>query len=117
MYCLSRFFLLYCFRVKGKTRFLYKTTGAVLAPFDSWLILRGIKTLGVRMERAQENAMAIAEWLKGQKIVTDVIYPGLPEHPGHADYLSGDPDPRRCAERCPGEERDYGEHFEDVGGD
>ena len=66
-----------------RLRFLYKTTGAVLPPFDSWLILRGIKTLGVRMERAQENAMAIAEWLKGQKMVTDVIYPGLAEHPGY----------------------------------
>ena len=66
-----------------RLRFLYKTTGAVLSPFDSWLILRGIKTLGVRMERAQENAMAVAEWLKGQKMVTDVIYPGLPEHPGY----------------------------------
>lgn len=66
-----------------RLRFLYKTTGAVLSPFDSWLILRGIKTLGVRMERAQENTMAVAEWLKGQKMVTDVIYPGLPEHPGY----------------------------------
>ena len=66
-----------------RLRFLYKTTGAVLSPFDSWLILRGIKTLGVRMERAQENAMAVAEWLKGQKMVTDVIYPGLVEHPGY----------------------------------
>ena len=66
--------------ISERLRFFYKTTGAVLAPFDSWLILRGIKTLGVRMERAQENAMAIAEWLKGQKIVTDVIYPGLQEN-------------------------------------
>lgn len=66
-----------------RLRFLYKTTGAVLSPFDSWLILRGIKTLGVRMERAQENALAIVEWLKGQPGVTDVIYPGLAEHPGY----------------------------------
>lgn len=64
-----------------RLRFLYKTTGAVLSPFDSWLILRGIKTLGIRMERAQENAMAIVEWLKKQHEVTDVIYPGLAEHP------------------------------------
>lgn len=69
--------------ISERLRFLYKTTGAVLAPFDSWLILRGIKTLGVRMERAQENAIAIAEWLKGQPGVTDVIYPGLAEHPGY----------------------------------
>lgn len=69
--------------ISERLRFLYKTTGAVLSPFDSWLILRGIKTLGVRMERAQENAIAIAEWLKGQPGVTDVIYPGLAEHPGY----------------------------------
>ena len=70
-------------QISERLRFLYKTTGAVLSPFDSWLILRGIKTLGVRMERAQENAIAIAEWLKGQPGVTDVIYPGLAEHPGY----------------------------------
>ena len=69
--------------VKEQLRFFYKTTGAALAPFDSWLILRGIKTLAVRMERAQENAMAVAEWLKGQSCVTKVLYPGLPEHPGY----------------------------------
>ena len=66
-----------------KFRFLIKTTGAGLAPLDSWLLLRGIKTLGVRMDRAQENAIAIAHWLKKQKAVTKVIYPGLPEHPGY----------------------------------
>lgn len=69
--------------ISERLRFLYKTTGAVLSPFDSWLILRGIKTLGVRMERAQENAVAIAKWLKGKSGVTDVIYPGLAEHPGY----------------------------------
>lgn len=66
-----------------KFRFLIKTTGSGLAPLDSWLILRGIKTLGIRMEKAQENAIAIANWLKKQKVVTKVIYPGLPEHPGY----------------------------------
>ena len=69
--------------ISEKLRFLIKTTGAGLAPFDSWLILRGIKTLGIRMERAQKNAFQIAEWLKNQNAVTKVIYPGLPEHPGH----------------------------------
>ena len=69
--------------ISEKLRFLIKTTGAGLAPFDSWLILRGIKTLGIRMEKAQKNAMEIAEWLKKQKAVTKVIYPGLPEHPGY----------------------------------
>lgn len=66
-----------------KFRFLIKTTGSGLAPFDSWLILRGIKTLGIRLEKAQKNAMAIADWLKNQSAVTKVIYPGLPEHPGY----------------------------------
>ena len=69
--------------ISEKFRFLIKTTGAGLAPLDSWLLLRGIKTLGVRMDRAQENAIAIAQWLKKQKAVTKVIYPGLPEHPGY----------------------------------
>lgn len=69
--------------IREKLRFLIKTTGAGLAPFDCWLILRGIKTLGIRMERAQKNALEIAKWLKQQRAVTRVIYPGLPEHPGH----------------------------------
>lgn len=69
--------------LRDRLRFLSKTTGAVLAPLDSWLILRGIKTLGIRMERAQENAKRIADWLQGQACVTEVIYPGLPGHPGY----------------------------------
>ena len=69
--------------IQEKLRFLIKTTGAGLSPFDSWLTLRGIKTLSVRMERAQENAEKIVDWLKNQNCVTDVIYPGLPEHPGY----------------------------------
>lgn len=69
--------------LKEKLRFLIKTTGSGLPPFDSWLVLRGIKTLAVRMEKAQENAAKIVEWLKTQKCVTKVIYPGLSEHPGH----------------------------------
>ncbi|MCI5828045.1 MAG: PLP-dependent aspartate aminotransferase family protein [Lachnospiraceae bacterium] len=69
--------------ISERFRFLIKTTGAGLAPFDSWLILRGIKTLGIRMERAQKNAFRIAEWLACQEAVTRVIYPGLPEHPGY----------------------------------
>lgn len=69
--------------ISEKFRFLIKTTGAGLAPLDSWLILRGIKTLGIRMQRAQENAIEIANWLKEQSVVIKVIYPGLPEHPGY----------------------------------
>ena len=59
------------------------TMGATLSPFDSWLMIRGIKTLAVRMERAQENAIAIAAWLKKQPKVRKVYYVGLPEHPGY----------------------------------
>ena len=65
---------------------LYKisyTMGSTLAPFDSWLMLRGIKTLAVRMERAQENALAIAAFLKNHPKVTKVHYVGLPDHPGY----------------------------------
>ena len=69
--------------IQEKLRFLIKTTGAGLAPFDCWLVLRGMKTLGIRMERSQENAEQIAAWLQKQKAVTKVIYPGLPDHPGH----------------------------------
>ncbi|MBR1670983.1 MAG: PLP-dependent transferase [Butyrivibrio sp.] len=66
-----------------KLRFIYKTTGAGLSPFDSWLILRGIRTLSVRMERAQQNAIALSEYLRSNKYVTKVLYPGLKDHPGY----------------------------------
>ncbi len=69
--------------IQERLRYLIKTTGAGLSPFDSWLILRGIKTLALRMEKAQQNALKIAYWLKEQPAVTKVLYPGLPEHPGH----------------------------------
>ncbi|MBQ5999297.1 MAG: PLP-dependent transferase [Treponema sp.] len=69
--------------IQERLRFLIKTTGAGLAPFDSWLVLRGIKTLAVRMEKAQENAKKIADYLKTNKNVESVIYPRLTEHPGH----------------------------------
>ena len=69
--------------IAEKLRFLIKTTGSGLAPFDSWLLIRGIKTLGIRMERAASNAIRIAEFLKTRKEVTKVFYPGLPEHPGY----------------------------------
>ena len=66
-------------------RVLYvsKTTGANLAPFDSWLLLRGIKTLGIRMDRQQANAAILGQWLKANPKVKKVYYPGFPEHPGH----------------------------------
>lgn len=69
--------------LSDKLRFIYKTTGAGLAPFDCWLLLRGIQTLAVRMDRAQENAQKLAEWLSEQTEVTKVLYPGLKGHPGY----------------------------------
>ncbi|MFE3597958.1 cystathionine gamma-synthase [Streptomyces sp. NPDC059096] len=57
--------------------------GAVAGPFDAWLVLRGIKTLAVRMDRHCENAERIAEMLAGHPRVSQVLYPGLPDHPGH----------------------------------
>ncbi|WP_338699938.1 cystathionine gamma-synthase [Streptomyces sp. Q6] len=57
--------------------------GAVAGPFDSWLVLRGIKTLPVRMDRHSENATRVADMLTRHPRVTEVLYPGLPEHPGH----------------------------------
>lgn len=66
-----------------RLRYIFKTTGAGLSPFDSWLILRGIRTLGVRLERAQENALKLAKYLSSCKHVTKVFYPGLEDHPGY----------------------------------
>ncbi|MFN8195932.1 MAG: cystathionine gamma-synthase [Nocardioidaceae bacterium] len=57
--------------------------GAVAGPFDAWLVLRGLKTLGVRMDRHCDNAEKAVEFLTGHPAVTQVFYPGLPEHPGH----------------------------------
>ena len=82
--------------ISEKLRFLIKTTGSGLAPFDSWLILRGIKTLGIRMEQAQKNAFKIVEWLKTKSAVTRVIYPGLPEHPGYEIMKSRPEDLAPC---------------------
>jgi cystathionine gamma-synthase len=64
--------------------FLQKSLGAVPGPFDSWLVLRGIKTLAVRMRQHCENAMAVALWLERHGSVERVLYPGLPSHPNHA---------------------------------
>ncbi len=63
--------------ISEKLRFIIKTVGSGLAPFDSWLILRGIKTLGIRMERAQENAFAIVKYLQSEPKVKNVYYPGI----------------------------------------
>jgi len=63
--------------ISEKIRYILKTVGSGLAPFDSWLILRGIKTLAVRMERAQENALAIVDFLLAEPKVKKVYYPGI----------------------------------------
>jgi cystathionine gamma-synthase len=63
--------------------FLQKSLGAVPGPFDSWLVLRGIKTLAVRMRQHCENARQVADFLAGQSAVEHVCYPGLESHPHH----------------------------------
>jgi cystathionine gamma-synthase len=63
--------------------FLQKSLGAVPGPFDSWLVLRGLKTLAVRMRQHCENAMQVALWLERHDLVERVLYPGLPSHPNH----------------------------------
>ena len=62
-------------------RNIQKSEGAVLAPFDAWLTLRGIKTLGVRMEKHERNAAAIAQWLRGHPKIEKVFYAGFADHP------------------------------------
>jgi cystathionine gamma-lyase len=66
-----------------KIRFQVKTTGAVPGPMDCYLVLRGIKTLHVRMERSVENTKKVVEFLNNHSAVDHVYYPGLPEHPQH----------------------------------
>ncbi len=63
--------------------FVQKSAGAILSPFDSFLVLRGLKTLAVRMERHETNGRALAEFLGQHSKVKRVLYPGLPDHPGH----------------------------------
>jgi cystathionine gamma-lyase len=64
-------------------KFYQNAAGAVPGPFDSWLTLRGIKTLAVRMDRHCASAKRLAGWLKEQRAVERILYPGLPTHPGH----------------------------------
>jgi cystathionine gamma-synthase len=89
--------------------------GAVPSPFDCWLLVRGLRTLGVRLRQQMANAQAIAEWLSAHPAVTRVLYPGLPDHPGHAlarrqmpggfsgmlsfEVAGGSPAARRISER------------------
>ena len=66
-----------------KVQFLLNAMGTCASPFDCWLVLRGIETLPVRMKRHEENAIAVANYLKGHPSVRRVLYPGLESHPGH----------------------------------
>jgi cysteine-S-conjugate beta-lyase len=66
-----------------RIRFIQNSFGAVLGPQDCWLVLRGLKTLKVRMEESQTGAKRIVSWLMEQSAVEKVYYPGLPEHPGY----------------------------------
>src|SRR5439155_16263261 len=66
-----------------KIGFLQNAVGAILSPFDSWLVLRGVKTLAVRMKRHEENGMAMANYLAHHPKVKKLYYPGLPDHPQH----------------------------------
>jgi cystathionine beta-lyase/cystathionine gamma-synthase len=78
--------------VAERLAFLQNSLGAVPGPFDSWLVLRGLKTLALRMQRHCENAAAVAEFLGGRPEVERVLYPGLASHPGHeiaARQMSG----------------------------
>ncbi|MFZ4526853.1 MAG: trans-sulfuration enzyme family protein [Undibacterium curvum] len=67
-----------------KLRWLQNAVGAVLSPFDSFLALRGLRTLAIRMQRHSSNALSLAQWLETQAGVRAVIYPGLPSHPQYA---------------------------------
>jgi cystathionine beta-lyase/cystathionine gamma-synthase len=63
--------------------FIQKAAGAILSPFECWLVLRGVKTLAVRMEQHDKNGRAVADFLSKHKKVKQVFYPGLPAHPQH----------------------------------
>lgn len=66
-----------------RLRYMQKSTGAILSPFDAWLLLRGLKTLHIRMDRSQENAIKIAKWLNKNENIEKVYYAGLKEHEGY----------------------------------
>ncbi|HCA21457.1 MAG TPA: cystathionine gamma-synthase [Lachnospiraceae bacterium] len=70
-------------KIAERMAFILKTVGSGLAPFDSWLVLRGIKTLPLRMERQQKNALLLADWLRKNEKVKKVYYPGFEDSPGH----------------------------------
>jgi cystathionine beta-lyase/cystathionine gamma-synthase len=69
--------------IAERLRFLQKALGAVPGPFDCWLVLRGLKTLALRMERHSQNGRQVAAFLDGHEAIVRVLYPGLASHPGH----------------------------------
>jgi cystathionine gamma-synthase len=70
-------------QLMGELAYHQNAMGAINGPFDAWLTMRGIKTLGVRMDRHCDNAEKVVEFLSRHRAVKQVLYPGLPEHPGH----------------------------------
>lgn len=75
-------------KLAEELHFIQNSTGGVLGPFDSWLLLRGLKTLGVRMDRQAQNALAVAAWLRDQPEVRQVYYLGFENHPGYQLHYS-----------------------------
>ncbi|GAB7027105.1 trans-sulfuration enzyme family protein [Geotalea toluenoxydans] len=71
-----------------RIKFIQNAFGAVLGPQDCWLVLRGLKTLRVRMDESQKSAVSVANWLTQQRRVTEVFYPGLEQHPGYGVHKS-----------------------------
>jgi cystathionine beta-lyase/cystathionine gamma-synthase len=74
--------------VAEKIAYMQNASGGILSPFDSWLALRGLKTLAVRLDRSQENASKIATWLTKRNGVKEVYFPGLASHPGRKIHFS-----------------------------
>lgn len=70
-------------QLREQLHLVQKSVGAVPSPFDCWLLLRGIKTLALRMERHHQNATAVAQWLQPRAEIGQLYFPGLPQHPGH----------------------------------
>ena len=81
--------------IAEQVAFHQNAMGAVAGPFDAWLVLRGLKTLGVRMDRHCDNAERVVEFLTRHEAVAQVFYPGLPEHPGHERRGQADEEVRR----------------------
>lgn len=81
---LSGFIVVDSIQLSEQLRYLIKTVGSGLSPFDSWLMIRGIKTLAIRMREQEKNALQLAKWLKEHPKINKVFYAGLPDHPGYA---------------------------------